>query len=177
MMGTDQLRGVLEGAGLRVSKCEVAIHGPDGSQMLYVEGARPDGSTFARSSRPFTGDPVEIARLMALTILAPKIDAAPADSGTLAAAINRGADKIASAVPIAAAIVDGNLSKATELAGRARKFHADLGSDIDKTMARYDALDKRKGLALAKHGSYQDRVASDLTAAEAAVDQLSNVPL
>ena len=178
-MGTDQLQGVMEAMGLR----SVRVHlrnTDDGRQILDAAGLLADGAAFVQSSVPFTGDPIEVARLMAVRLSAGKNAPAATDvalPGTLAGAIERGADKIAAAADVTKAVQDGrkamsNLSKATVLADRAAKFNADFGADIDAEMKAYDALDARKAVALDRHRTYRSRVSDDLAVAEKAVDML-----
>lgn len=172
-MGTDQLRGILESAGLRVANVELSYR--DGAQVIRAAGWRKDGSIFNQRTPPFFGDPVERTKILAAML-------SPSQADPLIQDLAHGAERIAAAIPIAKAIVSGRkimglAEKMGMLAERMQSVPKALEARADALLPRLDALES-KG-----HPVFDglDRVLADaekgVAAAEDAVRQLGNFPL
>lgn len=101
-----------------------------------------------------------------------------APSGTLQAALDRGADKLASAAVVAKAIVEGRrMSKLHEAASRIAGVKAANDADGDELMAKMDEIERiRPGAKANAHAFLNDQKA-ELESIESTLRQLSNLPL
>ncbi len=175
-MGTDQLRGVLESAGLRIANVELSY--PDGAQVLRVAGWRKDGSIFNQTTTPFSGDPVERAKVLAAMQsgnASPIVDPLTLD-------LARGTERIAAAIPIAKAIISGRKAmglaeKMGMLAERMQSVPKALEARADALLPRLDALESKGHPVF--DGLYQVLADAEkgVAAAEDAMRQLGNFPL
>lgn len=157
-MGTDQLRGAMERAGLRVTEVTLGYRGDD--QLISASGFKPDGSPFAVNDAAFSGDPVQFV-------------------STLATSLARASDVIAAAVPVAKAIVDGKKAmsladKMATLAARSQAVPKALEARADALLPRLATLEKSGAVAFGALDAIVADAEKGVASAEAAVRALTN---
>jgi hypothetical protein len=87
-------------------------------------------------------------------------------------------DRIAAAVPVAQAIVNGRrMTKLAEIADRMARKRALHDAQADSFAARLDAIDRREPDAFARGEAFLKERETDLQDFEASLRQLSNLPL
>ena len=148
-------------------------------QQLECRGVRADGGGITTITAPFTGSPVERAARLADELA--KRHAIDPLTGKLENQIYR----IQQGQTIARALVEGNQAKAElrrmgklqAVAERIKDTKAKLEAEADKLASRLDDLDKKAPAAFDRGHSFLDAQHADLTAMEAELRQLSNLPL
>jgi hypothetical protein len=87
-------------------------------------------------------------------------------------------ERIAAAVPVAQAIVNGHrMTKLAEIADRMARKRAIHDAQADSFAARLDAIDRREPDAFARGEAFLKERETDLQDFEASLRQLSNLPL
>jgi hypothetical protein len=186
-MGTDDIRSAIEALGPRNVRVTLS-YVDGGQQLLHMAGQHSDGTAFDLTSPPFFSDAKRagvdmVGRNVAKTIDG-KLAARPEDPNDLpkaldAQALKNTTDRIAAAVPIAKAIIDGRKAmglaeKMGRLAERMQSVPKALEAHADALLPRLDALEAKGAPTFEGLASVIADAEKGVAAAEAAMRLLTN---